>query len=158
VLAMLEGVRQCASGYVARCPAHDDRTASLSIREGEGGRVLLHCFAGCSFRAIHLVLERLRLPVSGTPASTPMPIPRALDDRRRTEYAGRIWHQTIPITGTLAEDYLRSRGITMPLPGVLRFHPALKHPSGQYIRAAMVAAVLDADGNRRRTGTGRRQA
>jgi putative DNA primase/helicase len=31
-----------------RCPAHDDRTPSLSIAEGDNGIPLLHCFAGCS--------------------------------------------------------------------------------------------------------------
>jgi 5S rRNA maturation endonuclease (ribonuclease M5) len=35
----------------ARCPAHDDRTASLSVTSN-GGKVLLHCHAGCTFEAI----------------------------------------------------------------------------------------------------------
>ena len=39
-------------GWAARCPAHDDRNASLSITEGDGGRVLLHCHAGCAFEQI----------------------------------------------------------------------------------------------------------
>jgi hypothetical protein len=34
--------------WIACCPAHDDRSPSLSIRQLEDGRVLLHCFAGCS--------------------------------------------------------------------------------------------------------------
>ena len=34
--------------YIACCPAHDDKTPSLSIREVEDGRVLIYCFAGCS--------------------------------------------------------------------------------------------------------------
>jgi hypothetical protein len=29
------------------CPAHEDRHASLIVSRGEGGRVLVHCFAGC---------------------------------------------------------------------------------------------------------------
>ena len=33
---------------MASCPHHTDRQASLSIKEGEDGRVLLHCFAGCA--------------------------------------------------------------------------------------------------------------
>lgn len=33
--------------WVARCPAHDDRGPSLSIKELPDGRVLVHCFAGC---------------------------------------------------------------------------------------------------------------
>lgn len=32
--------------WVARCPAHEDRGPSLSIRQ-DGDRVLIHCFAGC---------------------------------------------------------------------------------------------------------------
>ena len=32
---------------LARCPAHDDKQASLSISIGEDGRILLKCFAGC---------------------------------------------------------------------------------------------------------------
>jgi len=40
------GLRQTGSGWSARCPAHEDRQASLSIAEGEDGRVLLKCHAG----------------------------------------------------------------------------------------------------------------
>lgn len=49
ILESLEGSRQTHPGqWVALCPAHDDKRPSLSIREGEDGRVLIHCFAGCS--------------------------------------------------------------------------------------------------------------
>ena len=44
--------RRSAVGWIARCPAHEDRSPSLSIRAGEGGRVLLHCFSGCGITAI----------------------------------------------------------------------------------------------------------
>jgi len=48
LLALLKDVRQVGPGrWVARCPAHEDRTPSLSIREAEDGRILMHCFAGC---------------------------------------------------------------------------------------------------------------
>lgn len=49
VLLRLEGVRKTGLGrWMARCPAHDDRSPSLSVRQGDGGTVLLHCFGGCS--------------------------------------------------------------------------------------------------------------
>lgn len=35
-------------GWVARCPCHEDKSASLSICEGDNGRVLINCFAGCA--------------------------------------------------------------------------------------------------------------
>src|SRR5262249_11132672 len=39
--------RRVGSTYMARCPAHDDRNPSLAIREGNDGRPLVHCHAGC---------------------------------------------------------------------------------------------------------------
>ena len=33
--------------WVACCPAHDDRSPSLSIKLESDGKVLLHCFGGC---------------------------------------------------------------------------------------------------------------
>ena len=44
----LDGIRETGhSKYVARCPAHDDRSPSLAIKDCGDGRVLVHCFAGC---------------------------------------------------------------------------------------------------------------
>jgi hypothetical protein len=49
LLSRLDGVRRTGTGrWIARCPAHDDRTPSLSIRELDDGRILLYCFGGCA--------------------------------------------------------------------------------------------------------------
>ncbi len=49
LLSRLEMVRQRgASQWSARCPAHNDKSPSLSVKELPDGRVLLHCFGGCS--------------------------------------------------------------------------------------------------------------
>lgn len=53
LVSRLAGVRQTGSDrWVAKCPAHEDRRPSLSIRELEDGRVLIHCFAGCETDAV----------------------------------------------------------------------------------------------------------
>ncbi len=52
VLARLHGVKATAKGFRARCPAHDDKVASLSVDPGSDGRVLLFCHAGCTAEAI----------------------------------------------------------------------------------------------------------
>jgi DNA primase len=49
--------KRSGNNWMMKCPAHDDRSASLSIREGNGGCVLLHCFAGCTLDAILSALE-----------------------------------------------------------------------------------------------------
>ncbi len=51
VLDRLEGVRKSGAGWIAKCPAHEDRSPSLSVKEGQRG-VMLRCFAGCAFAAI----------------------------------------------------------------------------------------------------------
>lgn len=43
--------RRVGSGYMAKCPAHEDRTASLSIAE-ENGKILLNCHAGCATKDV----------------------------------------------------------------------------------------------------------
>lgn len=48
LLGRLERVRKSGRGWTAKCPAHEDRTASLSVAIGDDGRVLAHCFAGCA--------------------------------------------------------------------------------------------------------------
>lgn len=58
VLSRLGGVRRCGRGWVARCPAHEDREPSLSIGQSAEGRVLLYCHAGCSFAEILTALCR----------------------------------------------------------------------------------------------------
>ena len=54
LLARLENVKPAGRGYRAACPAHESKSKStLSLKETDDGRVLLHCFAGCS--AIEIV-------------------------------------------------------------------------------------------------------
>jgi hypothetical protein len=45
-------LRPTNNGFLTLCPAHSDSQPSLSISEGNNGRVLLHCFAQCDYRAI----------------------------------------------------------------------------------------------------------
>jgi len=80
--------------WVAKCPAHEDKTPSLSITEGSDGRALLKCFAGCEFDAILSALgmraadlfpapipapDRASAPAKSAAAVTPRPLGELLD-------------------------------------------------------------------------------
>jgi putative DNA primase/helicase len=52
VLSRLASARRSGNGWTAKCPAHDDRQASLSVGTGRDGRVLVKCFAGCTPQAV----------------------------------------------------------------------------------------------------------
>ena len=77
-----------AKGNTAHCPAHDDRSKSLSIREGRDGRsTILHCFAGCPTTAITAALGlSMRDLFSGPPPSPEhLAVIRAERERKEAE-------------------------------------------------------------------------
>jgi hypothetical protein len=58
LLSKLDGAKRTGPGrWVARCPAHEDKRPSLSVRDLDDGRVLLHCFGGCGVDAITAALN-----------------------------------------------------------------------------------------------------
>lgn len=53
MLSLLKKVKRTGHHrWLALCPAHDDRGPSLALRELNDGRILVHCFAGCSVHEI----------------------------------------------------------------------------------------------------------
>ncbi|MDE3239593.1 MAG: toprim domain-containing protein [Paracoccaceae bacterium] len=135
----------------APCPVCQPERRSdqdaLTISDGADGRLLLHCKKlGCAFGDV--------LAASGiAPGSYAAPDPDLLAQRererqaeadRKARHALSLWHQASSIEGTPGETYLRGRGIICPMPPSLRFHPALRHPSGLML-PAMVALVEGAD-------------
>ena len=66
------------AGWIAKCPAHEDRQPSLSIDEGADGKVLLKCFAGCTTEnivaAIGLTLRDLFPTRSRSRSAKPAPV------------------------------------------------------------------------------------
>lgn len=129
-----------------RCPAHDDRNPSLSVCIGREGRPLWKCHTGCSQESVRKVLQADGLldgrmvPVDAARLAAL----REQEEREATakgDQAYRAWNESRPISGTLAEDYLRRRGISCALPPTLAFHPNLWHFGAQAALPAMVAVV-----------------
>ena len=121
---------------------------ALTIAYGRNGGLVLDCKkSACAFLDI--------LAAAGvTSGSYKSPDPETLAKReaeqlkeaeRRAAQALAIWKESLPIDGTLAETYLRGRGITCALPKSLRFHPQCWHGATAKRYPAMVAAV---QGNR----------
>lgn len=77
ILSRLEGVHGSGKQYSARCPAHDDKRASLSVSVGEDGKVLFNCHAGCTpqeiTRALGLSMEDLFQRSNDLPTVTRSP-------------------------------------------------------------------------------------
>lgn len=54
---LLDGVHPTSRGWSACCPAHDDSQPSLGVSIGNDGRILVHCFAGCTPQEICKALD-----------------------------------------------------------------------------------------------------
>jgi hypothetical protein len=108
LLDRLQGVRDAGPGrWTSRCPAHPDKSPSLSIRELADGTVLLHCFAGCGAAA---VLEAVGLqfgalfaePLERRLGHAPMPAGWAL----------MVLNREAAIVGLAASDIAAGRSLT----------------------------------------------
>ena len=125
---------------IAGCPAHDDKSPSLSIANGTNGRLLLKCHAGCSFDAVSAALS-LSHRSSGwqscrhrAEAEQQTAIARS---KQVADQARAIWTSALPICGTPAERYLRSRGIACALPSTLGYAPKCWHLSAKRLPALL---------------------
>jgi putative DNA primase/helicase len=156
-LAKALGARRYGRQWQARCPAHNDHEPSLSIGEGDDGRILVHCHAGCEQGAVIDALRSRGLSLNGHD--------RDVHARREHHHNGhaerdadtlplvnRIWSEGIDPAGTVAEAYLTSRKLTLAPElemTVLRFHPACVWESGT---AACLVAAFREIGSSKLTG------
>jgi hypothetical protein len=132
---------------VAMCPAHDNRrTPALSLADGEDGKLLVHCFAGCNGADVLRALNRRGLSDAHPSVAPPQNPNRPKSNQR--DYALTLWREAQSVQNTLAERYLWERCIKPPLPNSLRFHPALMHRPSKTRRPAMIGLVTKGDGNK----------
>lgn len=75
VLQHLSGVVKAGKNLKAPCPAHADKTPSLSVAVGDDGRVLLHCFSGCSVESVVAAMG-LAMTDLFQQGATPRKVPR----------------------------------------------------------------------------------
>lgn len=136
--------------WKACCPFHSEKSPSFTIFD-RGNRY--HCF-GCGasgdvidfVRQLHGVGLRDAAEMLGAgelPTIEVAPARGREDgDSDRTADALAIWSNSSPAHGTLAETYLRYRGLDLAIPDSIRF-ATLRHGGRDY--PVLVAAVTGAD-------------
>ena len=126
------------------CPAHDDRTPSLSVTLGRKA-ILFHCFAGCSNEEVIAALDRqgvrsCDLFDSSGAVAADRPEKRAFNSNAR-----RLWHSATAISGSSAEGYLAQRGILRASDQLRYLERTPLGPRGavQYLPAMLAAVTTD---------------
>ena len=162
------GGRPQGNGWVARCPAHDDKTPSLSIADGESGTLLVHCLAGCSQAAVIEALRSRNLwDSAGSRPDLPPGVAAQVTEGGRTFTFARLWtyrsasgdvlgyvaRYENPAAGKTIRPYfvesagtwtMRSAGTPRPLYGLDRLatHPELEVVVTEGEKAADAAGRL----------------
>lgn len=131
VVAALEAAganpRPSARGFAALCPAHGDRNPSLSVAAGEGGRVVVRCYAGCDTRAVleaigltwgHLFPDGAPYRVPGQAAPTVPPVKRTIREPEPPtpdfDLVDRIMvHALENVQGDAAAPWRNKRGVSV---------------------------------------------
>jgi DNA primase len=117
----------------ALCAFHDERTPSMQLNDAKG---TYHCFGcGASGDIVSYVMATERvgfmdamrwLGATDLPAVDPAQRAKVAaedeaDRQRAIDRARGVWNAAVAVGGTPGEVYLRSRGITMPIPHSFRF-------------------------------------
>lgn len=148
------GVKLARAGRELKgcCPFHPDRTPSFTIYADDRR---FQCFGcGAEGDVLDFVQRAYGVKLLDAIAMLDGGALRQLEQQRVvatpkadwSKAARSIWANAVPIGGTPAQAYLRSRGITMALPDTLRF-ARLRYPQEQVKRPALVAAVCDPAGD-----------
>lgn len=133
------------------CPFHADRSPSFTIFAG-GERY--HCF-GCGANGDVLdyvqraegvtLMEALERLNEGLIPIVAAPVVQKGGDEDRSAEALAIWKAAEPATGTLAETYLRTRGLHLAIPPSIRF-ARLRYGKRGEVFPTLIAAVSSASG------------
>ena len=108
ILSRLDKVRQHQKGrYMALCPAHEDRSRSLSLTQAEDGRILMHCFAGCH---IEDVCSSIDLELKDLFPSTEQQNYSTIPDWKRQRYQDALVREHMIVEMARAD---RAKGLTL---------------------------------------------
>lgn len=101
LLCRLEGVRKNGvNHWVAKCPAHTDKSPSLSIACGDDGRILLHDFGGCK---VHDVLAAVGLEVGDLFERRMRPQTRAERSQAMEAFRRQSWQAALRVAALSME-------------------------------------------------------
>lgn len=112
LLSTLDRIRQVGPHrWIAACPGHDDRTPSLSIRELEDGRILIHDFGGCDAASVVAAAGLSMSDLFPQPPDGRRHIARPVDRPQRLQDVARGLEHELTLAMVLLEDIAEGRAV-----------------------------------------------
>ena len=130
-------------------PEHNRTQNALTLSVGRNGNLILHCKkSACTFTDV--LAAAGVLPGDYVPPDPALMAFREQERLKRSasmaDAARRLRDETRPVHGTLAESYLRGRGISCDLPSTLRFLPSAMHKPSNMRWPCLVSLVAGGNG------------
>lgn len=151
VVGAVVSLKRVGKEWLGCCPFHADRSPSFTIYD-DGRR--FQCFGCGAHGDVFDFVQRLNqislpeaakmLRAGGETAPKAAITKRAAEELDRSANARAIWERTVAATGTLAEEYLRHRGLYLPIPPDIRFACLPCEARGSL--PCLVAAIRDFSG------------
>lgn len=155
LILKLNGVKKRhQNAFMARCPAHDDRSLSLSIKQ-ENGKILLKCFSGCNLseildalglQASDLFTDSLNRAISNPESVCVRSEPSTEQIARwasKANMAAKLWNAAKPISHSQEHPYLLKKQVE---PYGLRVLPVWRtgyfNHAGKFIPVTVNDALL----------------
>jgi putative DNA primase/helicase len=137
---------------MVRCVAHPDRTPSLALRDGDGGRLLVHCHAGCHPFDVFAELRNLNLGADdlsrrNDARSSGHHRAKPTADRSAVELALQIFADAVDPRRGPVQVYLQGRGLGRLPDDVIDVRYHARCPRGTDRLPAMIALMRDAVSN-----------
>lgn len=136
------------NGFMTCCPAHNDNNPSLSISLGNNGKVLVHCFAGCSFTEVIKAIQSVdllssnnikRYGLSNTNSTSVSRVNKI--NSSSIEFINKLWKQAKPGSDSLVESYFRTRTLSIAVPSSIGLLPHHYHRESKSYWPCMISAV-----------------
>ena len=143
IVESLQGTWRRGKGMCC-CPAHDDRTPSLSVTLGRKA-ILFHCFAGCPNEDVIAALDRLGVRSCDLFNSSDA---RSIERQSHGDFnpnARRLWQSATAISGSPAARYLALRGLLRASEQLRYLARTPLGPQGavQFLPAMLAAVTTD---------------
>jgi putative DNA primase/helicase len=147
IATALGNAREEGAYWRCRCPVHGG--ASLVLGDGPKGRLFIKCWYGCPRNAVAaaligrgLITRDMAKVVPETPDQKESRLAAEARTRAyRIRCARDLWAQSRPATGSIAETYLWSRLLTIPVPTVIHVIGRQRHRESGGEWPAMICRV-----------------
>ena len=145
-IAQSLGLKRYGQEWRGACPSCGYGKEVFSLKATSTGNAFYYCHAGCTYQELKGLISSDRKIYHSRVMKKPEDKRKASASLKHQAYIQRLWAESQPASGTIAQRYLKTRGLNGNPPSSLRFHPRLKHTLSKQYFPVLLAKVTGPGG------------